>query len=115
MGDAGTMGEERRPPEEEVVEVAPGVVRIQLPRNMPGLGHDSCYAVEDRQGVALVAPGTPSLRSWRVLVQKLDEAQLPLRRVHTVVVTHSHPDHYGAAQRIRERTGAELVTHENFK
>ena len=35
--------------------------------------------------------------------------------MHTVVVSHSHPDHYGAAQRIRAVSGAELVTHENFK
>jgi glyoxylase-like metal-dependent hydrolase (beta-lactamase superfamily II) len=109
------MREERQPPQAEVVEVAPGVLRIQLPMNMPGLGHVNCYAIEDRRGIALIDPGTPSIRSWRVLQQKLDQAGLPMQRVHTVVVTHSHPDHYGAAQRIRERTGAELVTHENFK
>jgi glyoxylase-like metal-dependent hydrolase (beta-lactamase superfamily II) len=109
------MREEQRPPEEQVVEVAPGVLRLQLPMNMPGLGHVNCYAIEDRRGVALIDPGTPSIRSWRVLQRRLDEAGLPLRRVHTVVVTHSHPDHYGAAQRIRDTSGAELVTHAHFK
>ena len=107
--------EEVRPPEKEVKEVAPGVLRIQLPMNIPGLGHVNCYVLEDRNGVSLVDPGTPSLRSWQVLRKKLDEVGLPMRRVHTVVVTHSHPDHYGAAQRIREVSGAELVTHANFK
>ncbi|MDH4145188.1 MAG: MBL fold metallo-hydrolase [Acidimicrobiia bacterium] len=107
--------EERRPPERSVTEVAAGVLRIQLPMNMPGLGHVNCYAIEDRQGIALVDPGTPSSASWRVLKKRLAEAGLPLQRVHTVVVTHSHPDHYGAAQRIRALTGAEVVTHENFK
>lgn len=117
MGDQMTapVREERRPPESEVKEVAPGVLRIQLPMNMPGLGHVNCYVIEDRNGVALVDPGTPSLRSWQVLRKKLDEVGMPMRRVHTVVVTHSHPDHYGAAQRVREVSGAELVTHANFK
>ncbi len=110
-----SMREERRPPERATAEVAPGVLRIQLPMNMPGLGHVNCYVIEDRKGVALIDPGTPSLRSWQVLRRRLHEAGLPLRRVHTVVVTHSHPDHYGAAQRVRALTGAELVTHENFK
>ena len=110
-----SMREERRPPERATAEVAPGVLRIQLPMNMPGLGHVNCYVIEDRKGVALIDPGTPSLRSWQVLRRRLDEAGLPLRRVHTVVVTHSHPDHYGAAQRVRALTGAELITHENFK
>ena len=83
--------------------------------NMPGLGHVNCYAIEDRNGVALIDPGVPTTRSWSVLKKRLDEAGLPLRRVHTVVVTHSHPDHYGAAQRFRAANGAEIVTHENFK
>ena len=110
-----TVREERRPPEDEVTEVAPGVLRIQLPMDMPGLGHVNCYAIEDRQGVALIDPGTPNLRSYRVLGRKLAEAGLALERVHTVVVTHSHPDHYGAAQKIRDLTGAEVVTHQHFK
>lgn len=115
MDATATMREERRPPESTVAEVAPGVLRIQLPMNMPGLGHVNCYAIEDRDGVALIDPGTPSLRSWQVLRKKLEESGLSIKRVHTVVVTHSHPDHYGAAQRLREVSGAELVTHENFK
>ncbi len=113
--DVMSMREERRPPEKEVTEVAPGVLRLQLPMNMPGLGHVNCYAIEDREGLALVDPGVPSLRSWQVLNSQLKSAGLPLSRVHTVVVTHSHPDHYGAAQRIRDLTGAEIITHENFK
>lgn len=107
--------EERRPPEGVVREVAPGVLRLQLPMNMPGLGHVNCYAIEDRSGVALVDPGVPSRGSWRELNRLLAAADLPIERVHTVVVTHSHPDHYGAAQRIRAMTGAEVVTHEHFK
>ncbi len=109
------MREERRPPREEIDEVAAGVLRIQLPLNMPGLGHVNCYVIEDSDGVALVDPGMPHLRSWRVLEKKLAEAGTPIDRVHTVVVSHSHPDHYGAAQRLRDKYGAEIITHENFK
>ena len=46
-----------RPPRQEqevagvdVVEVAPGVLRSQLPIDMPGLGHTNCYALEDEHG-----------------------------------------------------------------
>jgi glyoxylase-like metal-dependent hydrolase (beta-lactamase superfamily II) len=41
-------------------------------------------------------------------------AGFPLARVHSVIVTHSHPDHFGGAARLREETGAEIVTHESF-
>ncbi len=109
------MREERRPPEGRVVEVAPGVLRMQLPMNMPGLGHVNCYVIPDRKGLSMIDPGTPNVKSWRALNKLLAEAGFSMKQVHTVVVTHSHPDHYGAAQRIREVSGAELVTHANFK
>ena len=48
--------EEARP---EVTEVAPNVLRMQLPITMPGLGHVNCYALIDGQGAALVDPGLP--------------------------------------------------------
>ena len=109
------MREERRPPESSATEVANGVLRMQLPMDMPGLGHVNCYAIEDSEGIALIDPGVPSMRSWRVLNQRMKEAGFPMKRVHTVLVTHSHPDHYGAAQRIRDLTGADVVTQANFK
>ena len=43
----------------EVEEVAAGVLRMQLPIRMPGLGHVNCYALLDRDGAALVDPGLP--------------------------------------------------------
>ncbi|MDY7104568.1 MAG: MBL fold metallo-hydrolase [Actinomycetota bacterium] len=111
----GDVREERRPPVDHATEMAPGILRIQLPISMPGLGHVNCYALEDDRGWALVDPGLPGRGPWRELTRRLDAAGIPLRRVHTVVVTHSHPDHFGAAEAIRRETGAELVTEHHFK
>ena len=99
----------------EVTEVAPGVLRMQLPIDMPGLGHVNCYALEDERGIAIVDPGLPGEESWRHLVDRLDRSGAGLARVHTVVVTHSHPDHFGGAGRVRKEVGAELITHELFR
>ena len=38
-----------------------------------------------------------------------------MARVHTVVVTHSHPDHFGLAGRLQAENGADLLTHECFR
>ena len=38
-----------------------------------------------------------------------------MRRVHTVVVTHSHPDHFGGAAYVRSESGADIVTHRRFE
>jgi glyoxylase-like metal-dependent hydrolase (beta-lactamase superfamily II) len=43
----------------DVTEVAPGILRTQLPISLPGLGHVNCYVLEDERGVAVVDPGLP--------------------------------------------------------
>lgn len=115
MTTAGYSKQEKEPASPEVTEAAPGVLRMQLPISMPGLGHVNCYAIEDGEGVALVDPGLPGPGSWRALRARLDAAGIPLRRVHTVLVTHSHPDHYGGAERLASEAGARIVTHTDFR
>ncbi|HEC11510.1 MAG TPA: MBL fold metallo-hydrolase [Acidimicrobiales bacterium] len=110
-----TLREERLPPSDEVEELAPGVRRLQLPISMPGLGHVNCYILDDNRGAALVDPGLPGRGAWKHLTAGLGRAGIPLKRVHTVVVTHSHPDHFGAAGRIRQETGARIITHRDFR
>ena len=107
--------EERQPARSEVDEVAPGVLRIQLPISLPGLGHVNCYALEDSKGVTLVDPGLPGLRTWRHLNRQLESAGLPINRVHTVIITHSHPDHFGQAVRFQRKNRARIVTHKTFR
>src|SRR4051794_30246731 len=105
----------RSPASEEITEVAPGVLRLQLPIQFTGLGHVNCYALEDERGFAIVDPGLPGQSSWDGLLDRLGRAGIPLGRIHTVVITHSHPDHFGGAARVREETGADILTHTSFK
>ena len=107
--------QEQEPASDEVTEVAPGIVRTQLPISMPGLGHVNCYVLEDERGIAVVDPGLPGQESWDHLVDRLTRAGYAVDDVHTVVVTHSHPDHFGGAMRLRHEAGAEIVTHETFR
>ncbi len=95
--------------------MVPGLLRIQLPISFPGLGHVNCYAMEDERGVALVDPGLPGWRTWRHLKRQLRSMGVPITRVHTVVITHSHPDHFGQAARFKKVCGAEVISHRNFR
>lgn len=106
--------QEQESAREEVTEVAAGVLRMELPIRMPGLGHVNCYALLDREGAAVVDPGLPGPGTWRAIRHRLRRAGLRVRDVHTVVVTHSHPDHFGGAGRLAKAAGAELVTHHAF-
>jgi glyoxylase-like metal-dependent hydrolase (beta-lactamase superfamily II) len=100
---------------DEIVELAPGVLRTQLPIDLPGLGHVNMYVLEDDRGVAVVDPGMPGRESFNVLKARLKEIGVPLKRVHSVLVTHSHPDHYGGAGRLRKEVGAEIIAHRRFR
>jgi glyoxylase-like metal-dependent hydrolase (beta-lactamase superfamily II) len=106
--------QEQEPASEEVVEVAPGIVRMQLPIWMPGLGHVNTYGLLDDRGLAVVDPGLPGPQSWKALKTRLKSAGFKLRDIHTVVVTHSHPDHFGGAGRIAREARAELIAHRAF-
>ncbi|HWC36892.1 MAG TPA: MBL fold metallo-hydrolase, partial [Acidimicrobiales bacterium] len=106
--------QEQEPAAETVTEVAPNVLRMQLPIRMPGLGHVNCYALLDERGAAVVDPGVPGPSSWRALNDRLRAAGLRVGDVHTVIVTHSHPDHFGGSRRLAQEAGAELVAHASF-
>ncbi|MFQ5698810.1 MAG: MBL fold metallo-hydrolase [Myxococcota bacterium] len=111
---AGPHRQEQEPASDEVTEVSPGILRMQLPIRMPGLGHVNMYALLDREGATVVDPGLPGAATWRAIQQHLKRAGLRIRDVHTVFVTHSHPDHFGGAVRLAREAGARVVAHHGF-
>ena len=108
------MKQEQEPAKSEITEVAENVLRLELDISLPGLGHVNCYALVDKDGVALVDPGLPGPATYETLVSRLKQAQLAVKDIHTVIVTHSHPDHFGGAARLAEESGARVVGHEDF-
>jgi glyoxylase-like metal-dependent hydrolase (beta-lactamase superfamily II) len=110
----GAARQEKEPATTDVVEVAPNVIRMQLPIQFTGLGHVNMYGLLDDRGLAVVDPGMPGRSSWTAIEDRLRRGGFKLRDIHTVIVTHSHPDHFGGAQRIADETGARLVTHADF-
>jgi glyoxylase-like metal-dependent hydrolase (beta-lactamase superfamily II) len=87
---------------------------MQLPVWVPGIGHVNMYGLLDDRGLAVVDPGLPGPTSWRALKRRLKTAGFRLRDIHSVVVTHSHPDHFGGAGRLRHEVGADIITHRAF-
>jgi glyoxylase-like metal-dependent hydrolase (beta-lactamase superfamily II) len=106
--------EEQEPASPEVAEVAPGILRLQLPIDFTGLGHVNSYALLDRGRATVVDAGLPGPATWRALRARLRDAGLRVRDVQAVVVTHSHPDHFGSAGRLAHEAHAPLVAEERF-
>ncbi len=109
------MRQEQEPASETIVEVAPGILRLQLPIEFTGLGHVNTYALEDADGFVIVDPGLPGKANWDTLLARLAAAGIPLARVHSVLITHSHPDHFGGAGLLAEETGARVITSHMFR
>jgi glyoxylase-like metal-dependent hydrolase (beta-lactamase superfamily II) len=106
--------QEQEEAQSAVIEVAKGVLRMQLPIQMPGLGHVNMYCLPDAEGAAVIDPGLPGDASWEAIGDRLRQADLKVSDVHTVVVTHSHPDHFGGAARFRAETGCRVIAHASF-
>jgi len=107
--------QEQLPATEQIDEIAPGVLRTQLPIDMPGLGHVNMYVLEDDRGVTVVDPGLATPANYKAITHRLGLAGVPLKRVHSIVVTHSHPDHYGGAYWLQKETGSEIITSARFR
>ncbi|MCP4904681.1 MAG: MBL fold metallo-hydrolase [bacterium] len=106
--------QEQEDAQEEISEVAKDILRMQLPIQIPGLGHVNMYALIDNDGAALIDPGLPGSDTWDAIVGRLKQADLKPKDVHTVFITHSHPDHFGGAVRLHQESGARIVAHRAF-
>ena len=80
---ARPMREEAQPATDEITEAAPGILRLQLPIHMPGLGHVNCYALEDERGWTVVDPGMPGPKSWKAMESAVRRRRLPASRTST--------------------------------
>ena len=107
--------QEQETADPKITEVAPNVLRMQLPIRMPGLGHVNMYALLDKNGATVIDPGLPGPFTWRAIQDRLRQADLKPKNVHTVLVTHSHPDHFGGARRFVKEYGAKVVAHRSFR
>jgi len=106
--------QEQEDAKEEISEVAKDILRMQLPIDIPGLGHVNMYALIDDDGAALIDPGLPGPSTWTAIRHRLGQAGLEPRHIHTVFITHSHPDHFGGAVQIAKESGAKIVAHRAF-
>src|SRR5262245_41111570 len=91
--------------------VADGVWRLRLPLPWPGIPQVNAWALERADGIVLVDCGLDAPGALPELERALGALDAGLDDVRLLVCTHAHPDHYGLAARIVERTNSELWMH----
>ena len=90
----------------EVAEVAEGVHQLKVPIPIP-LVYVSAYLVEGDDGWTLIDTGFDYDEGKAVWEESARSLGFSLERdVSSVIVTHFHPDHLGAARWLQETSGA---------
>jgi hydroxyacylglutathione hydrolase len=75
-------------PQADRIEPAPGVVGVNTGRSLAWLLHT-------KHGVALIDAGMD--RDARAVLDELRAEGLSAAQVHSILITHAHPDHWGGA------------------
>lgn len=91
-------------------ELAPNVHRISLPTEFT-CGDVNAYLVSGPRPT-LIDTGVAGERTLGCLEEALAVLGMRLADLATVLLTHPHADHAGAAAALRARSGAEVLAHE---
>lgn len=94
----------------EAREVAPGVWKITLPIPFP-LRTVNVYALVGKDGWALVDAGIGVPEARAAFWEGLQRIGLTVDTLHTIVLSHDHPDHIGLSGELQERSGAAVYMH----
>ena len=91
-------------------EIAPGIHELSLPIPWEE-GAVNCFLFSGDGYVDLLDCGIQADDSVAAVLAAIAEAGGPGARLRRLVITHIHPDHFGAAGFLKEHTGAELYMH----
>ena len=92
-----------------VEEVSPGIFLLQVPSPLEEMPISSSYLIQGEGGLVLIDPGYPSRATEGLLKEVLAPyGTTPI----TVLLTHGHVDHYGAAGFLQRAYGAHILVHE---
>lgn len=96
--------------ETKIREIAPGIYQLYLPLPMrPSIVN--VYLVKDGDEWALIDTGMNSPESLTAFQEALETVGCPLTSVQKLLSSHHHPDHFGASERQKALTGAEVYFH----
>lgn len=92
---------------EIINQIADDIYQIRLPLPF-ALSSVNSYVLRDGDGWTIVDAGLnyqPGREAWQ---QALAALAIPWRSIRRIILTHTHPDHYGAAGWLAEQSGASV-------
>jgi glyoxylase-like metal-dependent hydrolase (beta-lactamase superfamily II) len=93
------------------MQVLNGVHQIKSPCPGDASWYTNVYVIEGGDSHIMVDCGWDSQESLWALQEGIKAANLKLRDIAQVVITHIHPDHYGLSSKIKQICGAQVAIH----
>lgn len=84
------------------MEIAPGIHQIKVPIPDNPLGNLNCYLVDGQAGWLMIDTGWYTPETLDFLKNGLKDLGLSFSDIANIVITHTHPDHFGLAGRIKQ-------------
>ena len=70
------------------------------------------FAIKDDDGFTLIDVGCGLRKFTKQFFQKLEANDVNLRDIHTIFITHAHPDHMGAMSKILKQINPRIIINE---
>jgi glyoxylase-like metal-dependent hydrolase (beta-lactamase superfamily II) len=93
------------------MQILNGVYQIKSPCPEGASLYTNVYIIKGGDSHILVDCGWDSQESLWALQEGIKMANLKLRDITKVVITHIHPDHYGLSSKIKQICGAQVAIH----
>jgi glyoxylase-like metal-dependent hydrolase (beta-lactamase superfamily II) len=94
------------------MEIMPGLYQLRVPNPSSERVYLNSYLVQESHGWLMVDTGWNTSEALDAVGKGLKEIGLGFEDIKHIVVTHSHPDHYGLAGKLKQLCGAKLAVHQ---
>jgi len=100
-----------QPAYQSPVEVASGIYMVPIPIPIP-LKYVNCFLMRGPSGWTLMDTGFHDNLAEDAWPRAFDELGIRAQDIDQIVISHYHPDHFGAAGWLQELSGAPVFMHE---
>ncbi len=96
-----------------MTEVIPGIhlLKLSTAKTIFSLTEVNVYLVRGDRGYLLVDTGWNTDESFDSMQKQMAEIGVDIKDISQIVITHTHPDHYGQTGEIKRLSGATLAIH----
>ncbi|WP_168122809.1 MBL fold metallo-hydrolase [Paenibacillus sp. HB172176] len=93
--------------ESRVAELGNGFLQVKIPLPF-SLKWVNSYIVPEQDGVTVIDPGLRTAEAESAWSEAMAGCGLTYKSIRRIIVTHQHPDHYGLAGLLQEKSGADV-------